>query len=179
MKIRNGFVSNSSSSSFIVSFTKQPKSRKDVREMLFNKNEEYYYAPFGDKSWRIEEVAETIWSAILEQSKNNYDAILEELRCVSSNDDPDAPNYEDYYHIKDLRERYYIIEQEQERYAKKKIRELLDTRKNKLKKIKGDEDYQDNAVYVFEFSDNDGKYNAALEHGNLFKKLKHIRISKH
>lgn len=179
MKIRNGFVSNSSSSSFIVSFPKQPKSRKDVREMLFNKNEEYYYAPFGDESWRIEEVAETIWSAILEQKKNDYDAILEELANVSSYDDPEAPDYDNYGHIKDIRERYYIIGQDQERYAKKKIREFLDTRKNKLKKLKGDKDYQDNAVYIFEYSDNEGLYGAALEHGDLFKNLKHLRINKH
>lgn len=36
MKTRNGFVSNSSSSSFIVAFTKKPKSVDDVMEMLFD-----------------------------------------------------------------------------------------------------------------------------------------------
>lgn len=40
MKIRNGFVSNSSSSSFIVAFPKKPKSQADVLEMMFkDKNE--------------------------------------------------------------------------------------------------------------------------------------------
>ena len=36
MKIRNGFVSNSSSSSFIVAFPNKPTSEKDVLEYMFN-----------------------------------------------------------------------------------------------------------------------------------------------
>ena len=35
MKIRNGFVSNSSSSSFIVAFPEKPKSAEHVRKMMF------------------------------------------------------------------------------------------------------------------------------------------------
>lgn len=39
MKIRNGFVSNSSSSSFIVSFDKKPSSAEELREILFGDKE--------------------------------------------------------------------------------------------------------------------------------------------
>ncbi|HMZ46899.1 MAG TPA: gliding motility-associated C-terminal domain-containing protein [Chitinophagaceae bacterium] len=38
MKIRNGFVSNSSSSSFIVLFPKEPKNATDVKNMLFKED---------------------------------------------------------------------------------------------------------------------------------------------
>jgi len=44
MKIRNGFVSNSSSSSFIVAFPRKPESVKDVIDMLFG--------GFPDKTFR-------------------------------------------------------------------------------------------------------------------------------
>ena len=39
MKIRNGFVSNSSSSSFVVAFPKKPKNAKDVQEFMFKGKE--------------------------------------------------------------------------------------------------------------------------------------------
>jgi hypothetical protein len=40
MKIRNGFVSNSSSSSFIVALPFEPKSREDVKKTLFDNSPE-------------------------------------------------------------------------------------------------------------------------------------------
>lgn len=40
MKIRSGFVSNSSSNSFIVIFPTEPKSVDDVKNFLFDKEDE-------------------------------------------------------------------------------------------------------------------------------------------
>lgn len=49
MKIRNGFVSNSSSSSFIVAFPRKPQTASDVFKFMFN-NEEYEISGYcGDK----------------------------------------------------------------------------------------------------------------------------------
>lgn len=51
MKIRNGFVSNSSSSSFVVAFPKKPTSVLDVKEQLFGKgydDNEPYIFPFDE-----------------------------------------------------------------------------------------------------------------------------------
>jgi hypothetical protein len=48
MKIRNGFVSNSSSSSFIVGFPKIPSSPEELERMMFNKSGEvqpYEHSP--------------------------------------------------------------------------------------------------------------------------------------
>ena len=41
MKIRSGFVSNSSSSSFVVAWPKKPKTVEDINRFLFDKETEY------------------------------------------------------------------------------------------------------------------------------------------
>jgi len=174
MKIRNGFVSNSSSSSFVVSFPKEPKSAEDVKRMLFDENETHYSGYYSDNLWTIEQVAQTVWKDICDQIKNDYDLILDELKGVSSYDDPEAPDLDDYWEEK----KWDLHDIACEKYAKKKINEFFNTRKNKLKKL-NNEEYIDNAVYVFEYADDSGSYGSVLEHGDLFKKLKHIKISKH
>ena len=41
MKIRNGFVSNSSSSSFVVAFPKMPKDVQELKQILFWDQQSY------------------------------------------------------------------------------------------------------------------------------------------
>jgi hypothetical protein len=176
MKIRNGFVSNSSSSSFIVSFPREPKSVEDVKNALFSNGTEYFYSPYGDNKYTVQQVSETVWQDICGQTKNNMTAAAEEL-SYGSIDDYDAPDYDDFRHIKDNNERREAYDIAKEIYVKKKMKDFFNTRKNKLKKIDGKE--FDEVVYIFEYSDNDGDYFNALEHGGLFDNLKHIRISKH
>jgi hypothetical protein len=176
MKIRNGFVSNSSSSSFLVLFPKEPKSVEDVKDIIFDKDQTTFFGPY-DGSWSVEQVAETIWNSIKDQEKNNITEAKEQLNSGSI-DDPDAPDYDDFSHIKDWQQRYEEYDKAQEKYAKKKMKEFFNLRKLKLKKL-NNEEITDNVLYIFEFSDNDGSYFSALEHGDIFRKLKHIRISKH
>lgn len=178
MKIRNGFVSNSSSSSFIVSFPKEPKSLEDVKNMLFPNGEKTYFGYYAEDFWSIDQVAQTVWRDICDQKKNDYEAVLQELQHASSYDDSEAPDYDDYDHIVDWKERHRKLDEAYEKYAKKKIKEFFNTRKDKLKKLNG-EKVDDKFVYIFEYSDNDGTYGSALEHGDLFKNIKHLKISKH
>lgn len=175
MKIRNGFVSNSSSSSFVVIFPKVPKSAEDVKNMLFDKDQTLYGA--YDSNYSIEQVAETVWSDICNQEMNDFKSAAEEFSCGTL-DGNDAPDYNDFRHIKDWQEQWKQYDAAKEVYAKKKMKEFLNVRKLKLKKI-NKETIEDIALYIFEYSDQDGSYGCALEHGDLFHKLKHVRISKH
>jgi hypothetical protein len=66
MKIRNGFVSNSSSSSFLVAFPEEPKCVEDVIEMVFKdikeiENDGYMPSP---EYFSSEQLAETIFDDI-------------------------------------------------------------------------------------------------------------------
>jgi len=66
MKTRNGFVSNSSSSSFIVAFDKIPNNIEELQILLFGNEktlEKYSYSITTSKA------AETIWSLMQEQIK--------------------------------------------------------------------------------------------------------------
>ena len=86
MKIRNGFISNSSSSNFIVAFPREPKTVEDVKEMVFrdspvledpyyNKNDDYYKKRAS--SYPADMVAQTIFGDIQLQKPNNHKAIYE------------------------------------------------------------------------------------------------------
>ena len=74
MKVRQGFVSNSSSSSFIIGFAEKPTCAEDVQKALFghtNGGYEGYY----DEQASHEKLAKTVWHDIQQpQAKDITDA---------------------------------------------------------------------------------------------------------
>lgn len=173
MKIRNGFVSNSSSSSFVVAFPHMPMSVEDLRQMLFGK-ETQYYSPYSEDTyktgyrvtitptWPTRQVAESVWEQISNQTVNNKEAIADAAR---GGDFEGTPEYD--YHRDSCDKAYWDDFYHQEDEAAEK---WVDTF------IK---EHADSAIYTFEFSDNEGSYGCALEHGNLFENLPHIQVSRH
>lgn len=177
MKIRLGFVSNSSSSSFVVVFPRIPTSIQDTKELLFG-NLNWYDHPYPGYSscdgYPTEQIAETIFNDIQEQQPNSsilitkaFDACdLESMDPVSApadskynwrNSPVGGPELENWYEAREKRTKWF---------RDRKIRSFLKEHKGKF-------------IYTFEYGDEDGPLGCALEHGKLFDNLEHERISKH
>ncbi|MFA5135245.1 MAG: hypothetical protein WC505_05705 [Patescibacteria group bacterium] len=84
MKIRTGFVSNSSSSSFVVAFPHEPDGVQDLHRMLFGDNERHeivsrYNYP-GDTPISSELAAAFLWERILDQREMTPERRAQEIR---------------------------------------------------------------------------------------------------
>ena len=173
MKRRHGFVSNSSSSSFIVAFPKVPKSAQEVHEMLFPSGRKTFDHPYSDNSttypdgYPTKQVAETVFNDIQSQRKplqRKRKWLIQELILSGT-----VSEVSSFFQGDEKRRRRQAARQEKAILAGiKRVDEFL-------AQVNEDALF----MYEFEYADEDGAYFCALEHGNLFGALPHFRISKH
>lgn len=165
MKIRNGFVSNSSSSSFIVAFDRYLESPEDIKELLFG-SEERYKDPFHNDTWFSDRPdsydAMEVSKILFDLMKGlEYDTMCSEL---SNGDFENMPEF-DFNEYRENKDYFLKYNQELRRATEEVANEFV--RKNFEK-----------YWYLFEISD-DSEIGSAMEHGTLFDNVPHIRISKH
>lgn len=168
MKIRHGFVSNSSSSSFIVAFPHKPKSAAELQKMLFG-NEEVYPSPFEDKQWTAQTVAEVVWRDLEKQKPSNLDGMQETARGGWIEGQPDFDDFRKSEVTGPLpgnETDWDAYSKACDEFARKYIKDFADK-------------HPDAVVFSFVYSDNDGEMSSAMEHGTLFKRIPHSRISHH
>lgn len=154
MKVRNGFVSNSSSSSFIVVLDKKPNDSKELKKVLFGNKETYKYE-WDKKVYKTSDIAEIVFKD-LEVSVLNM--TTEEL-------------FEEFEDIE--RDRFY---HENKRFADNADLELILERAKKefAEFVKKN---SEKFVFCVSYADDGGQ--AHLEHGPLFDNVEHLRISHH
>lgn len=170
MKIRQGFVTNSSSSSFIVVFDQAPKSAKEVQELLFGPNSDgtKFGCIYDNTSYPVEDVAETVWNDIQNQQPNDVQAILNEMS---------GERMVPYGHF----EQFLKDDKNNDTDFRKKweLEDRLSTFAGMLTLDTFISEHQGKLFYIFEYGDDNGNYEASLEHGDLFKRLPHKTYSKH
>jgi len=130
MRIKTDFVTNSSSSSFLVVFKTFPTSAKSLREQVFGERKEFDNPyPYHMDFWSTKEVAEYIFNRTRPASK-------EDIKYFWEYYDEDYPHKEPY-------------------------------------------EFEGKPCAIYNFSDNDGELETALEHGNVFRNLESYRDSQH
>ena len=191
MKIRNGFVSNSSSSSFVVAFPREPKSVKDVKEILFVKGQSDYPNPFvweqtpdDEAYWPVWLIADVVWKDIQKNGVATKEDIIESLdggwfegldELMGHVDEFSCANRDEYWKKRrdEIRHLDWSTEEGREKHQKL-WKDISDENEKRATKIveKFMEKNPDATFYVFEYS-------SAMEHGTLFRRVKHIKTSKH
>ena len=169
MKIRTSFVSNSSSSSFVVAFPKEPTSVEAIIEMLFYPGQEEFYIPWDMDNymegtithWPIRKVAEVIMEQLEGQKPNDFESIKETLRIW----DESYPDQDDFVKS-DGEIDWSAMNEVVEKIIKDKAENFL-------------AGHPKSFTYRFKFSDNNGLFESALEHGDTFNRVAHLTIPNH
>lgn len=171
MKIRSGFVSNSSSSSFILALPQRLDSVEDVKSVLFQ--QKYYpegivYEYYGKEQYSVDEIAQFIFNTLSYKDKN---AIVEFVGVPGSMYDVvnsmmgKPPAFNDINDAKAIDEYYDKMSQ-----IEATISNVMCDQFVKL--------YPNYYFYVGEFYDNT-RIGSTIEHGNIFDNVPHIKISNH
>lgn len=167
MKIRQGFVSNSSSSSFIVAFPNDMElTDENVRKYLFGDRTNLYAYDYRTD---VSDAVNDIMGQLKDQTPND----IEKLREACDGWIDGAPNYDDFV-IREPGKKKWDCDVDWDSYNK-----AHEEFRNKFFDIFMNRVGQDVHVYAFEFSDNEGHHGCVMEHGDTFVRVPYERISRH
>lgn len=199
MKTRNGFVSNSSSSSFIIAFDKQPKYSEEVWKAMFPTDEDIKRGVPSPYDWNADVDCGTastlVWQQIEKQKPLTKAQMLKELNSGCFEGYPDIWNRNLDEETRRIRDEYQKLsgldvydKGADPKWTKKysAAQEKVWKEEHKLVRAAAkalfDREYprfKGKKVFVVSFSDNDGGVFTTMEHGQAFRNIPHIRISHH
>ncbi len=159
MKIRRGFVSNSSSSSFIVAFPKDmPMTEEALKQYLFGEQKTLSYC---DYTAIVDEAAHVILQSMKQQTPNDREVLM--VACDGWIDG--APDFK-MFEISENKYDWDAFKAADDEFRGKFLEKFMS-------------EHVDMDVYSFEFSDNHSELECTLEHGGTFDNVPHECISRH
>jgi hypothetical protein len=176
MKIRTGFVSNSSSSSFIVGFQQIPRSAGEVLDILGISSGDIAYRIFEDIQNSKPATKKQIKDVISGGYFDGYPMMDYNRRDEASlfRIEFNEKNGKDVYDDEDAKEKYLKMcnkkYKEHDKIVKKAAQILFDREMPKLKGLK---------IFIFSYGDENGELDGQIEHGNTFRNVPHIAVSYH
>ena len=160
MKTRQGLVSNSSSSSFIVCFSQDPTARENLERDMGDCYS--YYSGWGSHvNMTVQQLLDRVHSDIMNTLPATKEDILKELaydmpydmqRNIKQGEDE---AWEVYWARRDAAAQKYA----EDRYEKNK------------------EYFENNHVYILSYADDEGE--SELEHGNIFRNIPYVTSVSH
>ena len=196
MKIRIGFVSNSSSSSFILAFLRKPRSAAELQKLLFG---DMTHIEWCDNSWTTEDISNTIFNDLKRVKPLSLNKIIDVVKSGHFDGMPTPwmddnrlsdqlekqfkesfPDCGDWYHpdkitntmARRLARRIRIArskEYEEDRRATREAAEKY-VKEVVLPMMKGKK------VFTLDYGDDT---HGAIEHGGVFYNIPHVQISHH